>query len=205
MKNPFSLLVQQVYTQLGAISKNIKISAAALLLSYKKHLAEEEELIMMGRHDTGCIMYDFCVYMWALREYFCSSIRPHGHNIFWGKRWKVMKHWGIELFSAFKNRMISVLVLGWYFQTKLYLYSFSDNISNQIIFMFVFSGKFFPNIIHICLWLFQKIQIFYAFVFDDFKKSIIISICNRFIENKLIVVAFIFVSGKRSEPKKNCI
>ena len=48
MKNPFSLLVQQVYTQLGAISKNIKISAAALLPSYKKHLAEEEELIMMA-------------------------------------------------------------------------------------------------------------------------------------------------------------
>ena len=61
MKNPFSLLVQQVYTQLGAISKNIKISTAALLPSYKKHLAEEEELIMMGRHDTGCIMYDFRV------------------------------------------------------------------------------------------------------------------------------------------------
>ena len=48
MKNLFSLLVHQVYTQLGAISKNIKISAAALLPSYKKHLAEEEELIMMA-------------------------------------------------------------------------------------------------------------------------------------------------------------
>ena len=92
MKNLFSLLVQQVYTQLGAISKNIKISAAALLPSYKKHLAEEEELIMMAEQHKmrSQLAAQFIPFFWLIARILTFRNKKYRILTFRDKKYRIL-------------------------------------------------------------------------------------------------------------------